>query len=186
MSAVTLDQALQLGQRALVAGHLAQAESVCRDILAAFPGQAGALHLLGGVALKANQPKVAGILQGRKLPPDLAWLGPMGTWSAVSRSDDEGITGYSISGSGNQGFVIAGAMLASVLEMQQAGLFPEPGAAPTVPQNPVAPAALPGTSTGRFPPVPAAPLVPPTPPAPAAPPAPPTPPDAPTPPGSTH
>lgn len=59
MSAVTLDQALQIGQQALAAGQLAQAESVCRDILAAFPEQAGALHLLGGVAIQANQPELA-------------------------------------------------------------------------------------------------------------------------------
>jgi len=145
-------------------------------------------------------PKVAGVIQGQKLPADLAWLAPMGTWSAVSRSDDEGLTGYSISGSGNQGLVLAGALVATALDLEQAGLIPHPAAA--IPGVPVVAPPLPATAApapaapAPPPPVPAsAPAAPAPPPVPstnsapdAAPavPAPPTTPDATTPPGSTH
>ena len=130
--------------------------------------------------------KVAGALQGQKLPPDLTWLAPMGTWAAVSRSDDDGITGYSTSGSGNQGIVIMGALLATALDLQQAGLLPQSPGTAVAPGNPVVPAPLPTGPTTIATPVPPAPAVPPAPDVPPAPPAPPTPPDATTPPGSTH
>ncbi len=41
-------------------------------------------------------------LQQWHLPPDVAWLAPVETWTCVSTSDDDGITSYSVSGIGNQ------------------------------------------------------------------------------------
>jgi hypothetical protein len=52
---------------------------------------------------------VASMLQGGTPPPDLHWAAPVGTWSWVLSSDDDGLLGYSISGIGNQGILgIAG------------------------------------------------------------------------------
>jgi len=50
---------------------------------------------------------VAAWIQGKTLPPDLTWLAPMGTWSFVMTQNDAGVQGYSVSGIGNQGILIA-------------------------------------------------------------------------------
>jgi Flp pilus assembly protein TadD len=47
MTQMTLHQALELGWRELQADHLSEAESVCRQILAAIPQNSDALSLLG-------------------------------------------------------------------------------------------------------------------------------------------
>jgi hypothetical protein len=54
-------------------------------------------------------PTLARLLKDRQLPPDLSWLAPIDTWSAVFKTDDDGMSGYSTSGIGNQGiFLLSG------------------------------------------------------------------------------
>jgi len=60
-------------------------------------------------------PKIAALTKGRTLPNDLTWLAPMGTWSFVASLDDEGMTGYSTSGVGNQGMLFMGAVGAGTM-----------------------------------------------------------------------
>jgi len=99
---------------------------------------------------------LAAMLNGKDLPPDLSWLAPMGTWSCVVTPDEEGFEGYSVSGVGNQGIVLAGAAGGVAGALQGMGLLPKtttlagtayvsgtPAAPPTPPatfaQNPSAP-----------------------------------------------
>ncbi len=93
---------------------------------------------------------LAAMLKGRDLPADLTWLAPMGTWSCVITPDEEGIQGYSVSGIGNQGIVLAGALGGSASFLQTMGLLPKPAGSPGT-------ASVPGTGA---PPTPA-PLSPP-------------------------
>jgi hypothetical protein len=109
-------------------------------------------------------PTLASVLQNHQLPPDLAWLAPMGTWSALGKSDDDGLTGFSISGVGNQGILLAGGIGASAMALQSAGILPQSRYTSPVPGNPIAPAPAPLPATPIAAPVPA--------PAPATPPAP--------------
>jgi hypothetical protein len=142
-------------------------------------------------------PTLAAVIKDRQLPPDLGWLAPMGTWSAVAKSDDNGMTGYSRSGIGNQGILVAGAMGAGGMALQSMGLIPQhrytvptpgnPFPTPPAPVNALPPAGAPPAPMAV--PAPTTPPAPTIPPAPNAPPAPPVPPDAttpPSPPGSTH
>jgi hypothetical protein len=69
---------------------------------------------------------LAAMLKGRDLPADLTWLAPMGTWSCIITPDEEGIQGYSVSGIGNQGIFLAGALGGSASFMQTLGFFPKP------------------------------------------------------------
>jgi len=55
MSQLTVDQAIQLALQHQQASQLAEAEEIFRQILTAFPDQADALHLLGGVYLQARR-----------------------------------------------------------------------------------------------------------------------------------
>jgi hypothetical protein len=85
---------------------------------------------------------LAAMLKGKNLPADLTWLAPMGTWSCVITPDEEGIQGYSISGIGNQGIFLAGALGGTAGVMQTMGYFPKPNAAgqtTLLPGNPVPP-----------------------------------------------
>jgi predicted O-linked N-acetylglucosamine transferase (SPINDLY family) len=59
MSQLTVDQAIQLALQHQQANQLAEAESLFRQILEAYPDQADAHHLLGGVYLQANQQHLA-------------------------------------------------------------------------------------------------------------------------------
>jgi protein O-GlcNAc transferase len=59
MSQLTVDQALQLALQHQRANQLAEAEDIFRQILAAYPDQADALHLLGALYLQAKQPELA-------------------------------------------------------------------------------------------------------------------------------
>jgi len=142
-------------------------------------------------------PQLGALMQGHKLPADLSWLAPMGTWSFVARSDDDGITGYSISGIGNQGIFVAGGLGTASVALQRSGLLPQhryttatpgppPAPAPAVAPAPDAPPAAPTPDATTTAPAPA---VAPTPAAPAPPPSPPdatTPPSPSSPPASTH
>ncbi len=107
-------------------------------------------------------PKLGALLKGHQLPPDLTWLAPIGTWSTVSTMDDDGVTGYSISGIGNQSILMAGGMVGAVFGLDSAGLLPNqlfPKVSPTLsPPAPGAPAPAPG-ATNSAPAI----LVPPTP-----------------------
>jgi hypothetical protein len=136
-------------------------------------------------------PTLGALLKDRQLPPDLTWLAPMGTWSAVFKSDDEGVNASSRSGVGNQGILLAGALGAGGAALQSLGILPQHRYTVPTPGNPLPPApgavnALPPAGTPTVPPVPLAapaPGLPPTPPTPSSPP------DAtapPSPPGSTH
>jgi hypothetical protein len=69
-------------------------------------------------------PTLAALLKDRQLPPDLTWLAPMGTWSAVISRDDDGMTGYSTSGIGNQGILMGAGLGGSVVALQMSGLLP--------------------------------------------------------------
>jgi hypothetical protein len=99
-------------------------------------------------------PQLGAFLQNHKLPSDLAWLAPVGTWATASHCDDDGITAYSVSGVGNQGIAIAGGAAATAILLQQAGVFgmlPHPALAPA---NASAPIAAPVPPPPPAPPVP--------------------------------
>ena len=85
--------------------------------------------------------ELAAMLKGKNLPPDLTWLAPMGTWSCVITPDEDGIRGYSVSGIGNQGIVLMGALGGAAGVMQTMGLLPKPNAppAPAFPPGPFGP-----------------------------------------------
>ena len=93
-----------------------------------------------------------------------------GHWGAVFKNDDDGVTGYSRSGIGNQGILLAGGLGGSVFGLEMAGILPH--RAPhhyttPVPGNPNAPTPpVPGAPTA---PAPALAPVPATPPAPIVP-----------------
>jgi hypothetical protein len=91
-------------------------------------------------------PKLGALLKGRQLPPDLAWLAPIGTWSTVCSLDDEGATGYSISGIGNQSILMAGGMVAAAFGLESSGLLPQHHYTQATPAPPVsgAPVPVPG------------------------------------------
>jgi len=90
--------------------------------------------------------EVAAQLKDKQLPPDLTWLAPVGTWSCVITPDTAGIQGYSVSGIGNQGIFLAGALSGSVSVMQMMGILPKTTAPPPVPSaNMPTPSILPGT-----------------------------------------
>src|SRR4051794_1883023 len=59
MSELTVDQALQLALQHQHAGQLAEAEEIFRQILDAYPDQADALHLLGGLYFQAKRADLA-------------------------------------------------------------------------------------------------------------------------------
>jgi biopolymer transport protein ExbD len=67
---------------------------------------------------------LGGLIKGKTLPPDLSWLGPIGTWSAVVTTDEEGIQVYSTSGIGNQGFGLAAAGNWAIGLLQGMGYIP--------------------------------------------------------------
>jgi len=93
---------------------------------------------------------LAAMLKGRDLPADLSWLAPMGTWSCVMTPDEEGVQGYSVSGIGNQGIFLAGALGGTAGAMQTMGLLPKPAVAPgttSVPGTPPVPSPLTPPST---------------------------------------
>jgi hypothetical protein len=73
---------------------------------------------------------LAGLLAGKNLPPDLSWLAPIGTWSCVTTPDEEGIQGYSVSGIGNQGILLSGAIGGAAGVLQTMGLLPKPAGMP--------------------------------------------------------
>jgi hypothetical protein len=83
------------------------------------------------------------MLKGHDLPPDLTWLAPIGTWSLIITPDEEGIQGYSVSGIGNQGIILAGALGGVAGFMQASGMLPKPpaalGATPVAAVPPAAP-----------------------------------------------
>jgi hypothetical protein len=92
--------------------------------------------------------ELAAFLQGKNLPNDLSWLAPMGTWSYVVTSDDQGIQAYSVSGIGNQGILFAFTSAAGISAAQTLGIIPKmPGmGAPAAPAPIASPAPTP-TST---------------------------------------
>jgi hypothetical protein len=124
-------------------------------------------------------PTLASLLKDRQLPPDLTWLAPMGTWSAIGKSDDDGFTGYSISGVGNQGILLAGSLGASAMALQSAGILPRQHFTTPIPGNPNAPTPTPAAPIATPVPVPApAPATPPAPASDATPATPPSPADS--------
>jgi hypothetical protein len=128
-------------------------------------------------------PTLAALIKDRQLPPDLTWLAPIGTWSAVLKNDDDGVAGYSRSGIGNQGILLAGGLGAGGFALQSMGLIPQGHFTAATPGNLPAPGSA--LVNGLAPPAVAAPTAPPpplAPPTPAAPPVPPAPSDASTPP----
>jgi hypothetical protein len=89
---------------------------------------------------------LGGMAQSGQLPADVNWLAPIDVWAGTLSSDDAGLSGYSISGIGNQGVLAA-------MALRQALAF-YPGAAsslmgwiapavPAAPPDPANPAALP-------------------------------------------
>jgi hypothetical protein len=79
-------------------------------------------------------PTLAAALHGHDLPPDLTWLAPIGTWSVVASLDDDGCTGYSISGVGNQGLFYGTTLLAGIEGAQAMGYLPFARSAAAQPQ----------------------------------------------------
>jgi hypothetical protein len=112
-------------------------------------------------------PTIANVLKGRQLPPDLAWLAPMGTWTATAKCDDDGITGTSLSGVGNQGILLAGGLGAGAMVLRSAGILPQGHFTTAVPGNPNAPATTAAPPVPAAPPAPASDATPATPPSPA-------------------
>ncbi|MCE0497933.1 MAG: DUF3352 domain-containing protein [Methylacidiphilales bacterium] len=64
---------------------------------------------------------LASALKGYDLPQDLTWLAPIGTWSTVISSDNDGLQGYSVSGIGNQGIYYGVAALGTIATAQAMG-----------------------------------------------------------------
>ena len=64
---LTFAQALALADQHLAAGRLAEAEDLCRRVLAVDPAHAPALHLLGIVAYRAGNLPVAVALVKRAI-----------------------------------------------------------------------------------------------------------------------
>ena len=104
---------------------------------------------------------LAHMLADKSLPPDLTWLAPIGTWSCVITPDEEGIQGYSVSGIGNQGILLAGVAGGGASLLQSLGLIPKPPVPPvtsffTTPPAAAAPGpdaqANPSTALGLPPP----------------------------------
>ncbi len=86
------------------------------------------------------------LLKGKKLPDDLTWIAPIGSWSCVVTPNAEGETVDSISGIGNQGNLLALGLAAGIPMAQSMGYLskdwtkppqPLPDAASTPPSNPV-------------------------------------------------
>ncbi|MCE0522492.1 MAG: DUF3352 domain-containing protein [Methylacidiphilales bacterium] len=105
---------------------------------------------------------LAASLRGVNLPPDLTWLAPMDTWSCVVTPDEEGLQGYSVSGIGNQGILVAGALTKVPDLMETMGWLPKnyfqiaaPVSPPLVSAPPTPPppadAATPAPSPGVIP-----------------------------------
>jgi tetratricopeptide (TPR) repeat protein len=59
MAAMTVEQAIQLAAACVQGGRLADAESLCRQVLAAQPDHAGALYQLGTLILGQSRPQEA-------------------------------------------------------------------------------------------------------------------------------
>jgi hypothetical protein len=121
--------------------------------------------------LGAVNKDAAAALQGKQLPPDLSWLAPVGTWACVLTPDPSGISGYSVSGIGDQGILLGAGLDEGTGLLQTMGFLPKP----TIPSAPAAPSEMSIAPTPVPPAVPA--------PAPTASPAPaptPSPPPAPT------
>jgi len=93
---------------------------------------------------------LAAMLKGKDLPADLTWLAPMGTWSCIITPDEEGVQGYSVSGIGNQGIFLAGAMGGTANVMQSMGLLPKMNVAgqTTLPPGNPAPPVQPNSADG--------------------------------------
>jgi len=86
---------------------------------------------------------LAAMLQGKQLPPDLTWLAPIGTWSFVMTPDAESIRGYSISGIGNQGILMAFGVGGAFAAAQSMGVIPKMTGAPKTPATSGTPAPTP-------------------------------------------
>jgi len=84
---------------------------------------------------------MAAFLKNQNLPPDLAWLAPMGPWSFVVSPDDEGMKAYSVSGIGNQGILLAGAGGGAAGALQAFGRLTNQN--PPAQPNPATPPAIP-------------------------------------------
>lgn len=97
-------------------------------------------------------PTVASLVKGHDLPPDATWLAPIGTWSLVVNSDADFVTGYSVSGIGNQGILLGftGGVAAGVA--QSMGVLPR---ITPPPSNGMPPNFTPATSPSGLPPSPA-------------------------------
>jgi hypothetical protein len=100
---------------------------------------------------------LAAMLKGQALPADLTWLAPIGAWSCVVTSDEDGLEGYSVSGIGNQGVLFGGAIGGTTTVLQGMGLLPSMRTLKSF-----LPAAPSPTATS---PAPSPPVVPPVPPA---------------------
>ena len=73
---------------------------------------------------------IGNALAGKQLPPDLGWLSPVGTWSCIITPDSSGIQGYSVSGIGDQGILIGGALSEATPVLQSMGYLPKPSVSP--------------------------------------------------------
>ena len=97
------------------------------------------------------------LLKGKKLPDDLTWITPIGSWSCVVTPNADGETVDSISGIGNQGNLLALALATGIPMAQSMGYLskdwskpppPLPDAASTPPPTPApAPAPEPAPMT---------------------------------------
>ncbi len=109
--------------------------------------------------LGAVNKDAAAMLQGKQLPPDMSWLAPVGTWACVLTPDPSGISGYSVSGIGNQGILLGAGLNEGAGLLQSMGYWPKasipaPSAAPSELSS-VSPTPTPPSSPTPAVPVPA-------------------------------
>jgi predicted O-linked N-acetylglucosamine transferase (SPINDLY family) len=93
---MTVDQAIQIALSHQRAGQLAQAEELFHQILAAYPDQADALHLLGGVYLQARRLDLAEarVLQAIRIRPEPTFGLTLGLILQGSNRLDEAVAHY--------------------------------------------------------------------------------------------
>ena len=96
MSQLTVDQAIQLALQHQQANQLAEAEELFRQVLAAFPDQADAHHLLGGLYLQAkrSEPAEKEVRQALALRPEPTFYLTLGVILQEAKRYDEALDLY--------------------------------------------------------------------------------------------
>ena len=97
MSTVTVEHALQLTRGLLQGGQWTEAESICQQVLAAFPGQPEACHLCALAAAQTGRRELALELLQRSIagnPAEASTHAHLGELLATSGRSEEAVTCY--------------------------------------------------------------------------------------------